>query len=320
MARYVNGKSNRSRHVEKNNAAPGFTLVELLVVIGIIALLISILLPALNRARQQALTVKCLANLRQIGLGLTIYATNNRQSLPYGYFAPQNSADSTDWTISVMSVLSPRPVSNTNVGNATIGNGLSSGDRRIFACPAARGDSAAPSDQVCHYSCHPKLMPQWSYGANPPYIDTSTGLPYIPYKLGHISNSADLILVGDGTQMWGMESSGIPEGNSCNVCFGLDNWRWFTNGNGNWSNLLTNFYNVANDPVTNTIDGGKNTDDTVTNSWDPFECYQFRWRHGTATQPQCNFLYCDGHASSSQTYKARMNCGLQPKNIFCPHP
>jgi len=67
----------------------GFTLVELLVVIGIIALLISILLPALNKAREASQVAKCLSNLRQLGAAAVSYTTENK-----GYLVPADVYDS----------------------------------------------------------------------------------------------------------------------------------------------------------------------------------------------------------------------------------
>src|SRR5688572_7526528 len=72
----------RVRRVGRARVVRAFTLVELLVVIGIIALLVAILMPALGKAREQAKRTQCASNLRNIGQSMFIYAGQNKGKLP----------------------------------------------------------------------------------------------------------------------------------------------------------------------------------------------------------------------------------------------
>src|SRR5438067_1093227 len=73
----------------------GFTLVELLVVIGIIAVLIGILLPSLNRAREAAKRLTCGSNMRQVATAFMMYVNDNKGHFPAG--AGYNNVTNEDW-------------------------------------------------------------------------------------------------------------------------------------------------------------------------------------------------------------------------------
>ena len=200
-------------------SAPAFTLVELLVVIGIIALLISILLPALSQAREQARAVKCSNNMRQIYLYTMMYVQDNKGFLPVPPSVLDGPASSITYPLAFYMLNGA--TSGTGFGDYDYSQGTlmeyfpTSVDARqqIFTCPSDQNGagtvalSTTTSVVIRNFSYSFNGMLNWSFtgtggSTTPNYFGVHSsankdgfGRPFKAVNMSRIMNAANKLFI-----------------------------------------------------------------------------------------------------------------------------
>ncbi len=135
----------------------GFTLVELLVIIAIIAILAALLFPAITSMQQRAATAQCVNNLRQIGQGLFLYADDNNGNIPMARDSNQSGQDAL-FGYKIWPYVG-YAMSNFNYPNNDL-QGNVGADHNIFHCPITKSGKAKPMPGA---TINPNMF---SYGLN----------------------------------------------------------------------------------------------------------------------------------------------------------
>jgi prepilin-type N-terminal cleavage/methylation domain-containing protein/prepilin-type processing-associated H-X9-DG protein len=187
----------------------GFTLVELLVVIGIIALLISILIPALTKAKTVAQRAACLSNLRQLSYATLMYINANR-----GVFPPhkQTLADPTSfWGDCIMPYLAsgnavnPKPFDDPAQGSETVGENFAVWQFAYDCDHISYGYNAyflghyCYSDNSAFYPNMPEYLQGNPTGEKPTTLASGYIKPYDWMKITMVKHSSDCIMFGDSS-------------------------------------------------------------------------------------------------------------------------